>query len=426
MKNNRISRTSKVLALLLAIAMTLSACGGGSSTTDSGDSSSDSGATTTSGIPVLEGLEVTVDESEPIYTRMAANMITYTAVATLSDGTTQDVTDNCTASADLSEAGETTLSVRYSRNGTAVTAEVTINVQESIFVSDAVPEEYQATDCPEQGTVEHMTYTTYVYDADGNAGEEQENEVYIYLPYGYDPEVSYNILYLMHGGGENAGYWFGQGDYAAGGELDSTDENFTLAVLDNAIYLGYCEPMIVVTPCIQTSTDSGVNTYLNFRYEFKNDLVPAIESVYSTYANGDVSAESLIASRDHRAYDGLSMGSMTGFSSILMDCLDYVSYVGNFSGSQVDLDALEASLTGTYDEYRLNYWYNGNGDNDMAHDEHLEIYNQMIVDLADRLTEGEDYLNGDNCIFVDKPGKVHSYASWIVDLYNTLGVFFFK
>lgn len=405
-------------ALGITILLSLTSCG---STASSEPSSAPSAG---NGIPVLESLAVSVPDNTMIYTRQSPDMIDFTAIATFSDGSTQDVTANCVPSTDMSQVGNGTLSVRYSRNGIAVTGEAPIVIQESIFVSESVPNQYQDTECPEKGTLEHIDYSTFTYGMDGTAGEAGYNEAFIYLPYGYDPETPYNILYLMHGGGENANYWFGQGMYAAGGEKDSTDENFTLTLLDNLIYQGYCEPLIVVTPCIKTDNEYGCNGVSTFQYEFKNDLVPAVESAYSTYANGDTSPESLIASRDHRAYDGLSMGSMTSFSSILMGCTDYVSYVGSFSGSKVDVDALVSSLNGPYADYHLNYWYNGNGTNDMAHDEHLDVYGKMIVACADHFTEGEDFQNGANCIFVDKPNKVHSYASWVVDLYNTLAVFF--
>jgi hypothetical protein len=48
----------------------------------------------------------------------------------------------------------------------------------------------------------------------------------------------------------------------------------------------------------------------------------------------------------------------------------------------------------------------------------------MLEKCADRFTEGEDYANGCNTIFVDKPGKKHNYTNWNVDLYNILSVFF--
>lgn len=40
-------------------------------------------------------------------------MIDFTAIATFSDGNTQDVTANCVPTAELSKVGSSTLSVRY-------------------------------------------------------------------------------------------------------------------------------------------------------------------------------------------------------------------------------------------------------------------------------------------------------------------------
>ena len=51
-------------------------------------------------------------------------------------------------------------------------------------------------------------------------------------------------------------------------------------------------------------------------------------------------------------------------------------------------------------------------------------YAILLARCPDKFTEGKDYANGQNCIFVDKPGKNHTYSSWIVDFYNVMSVFF--
>ena len=118
------------------------------------------------------------------------------------------------------------------------------------------------------------------------------------------------------------------------------------------------------------------------------------------------------------------MGSITGWSSILKGCIDWIGYVGCFSGCKSDIPAIAEALNTTYAEYPVLYFYNGNGNLDMSHDEHVEAYDQIPELCADRFHPGEDYLNGDNCIMGDKPGQGHSYENWIVDLYNVSGVFF--
>lgn len=61
-----------------------------------------------------------------------------------------------------------------------------------------------------------------------------------------------------------------------------------------------------------------------------NDLVPAVESNYRTYAQ-TTDLEGLQASRGHRAFGGFSMGSVTTWYTFL-NCLDYFEYYLPISG----------------------------------------------------------------------------------------------
>ena len=275
----------------------------------------------------------------------------------------------------------------------------------TIFEMDAVPDAYLA-ECDQQGTlVEDFTYQTYTY-AEGNSTPITKSAI-VYLPYGYDPAQSYDILYLMHGGGGNARSWF-------------FETEGTKNLLDNMIKNGDCDPLIVVTP-----TFEGTDNYVyNFAKDFMNDLVPAVESKYSTYAKGDVSPENLKATRAHRAYSGLSMGSITSFLSILNSCTDYVGYVGSFSaGPDADTaNALKltaevaASLKASGNE--LYYWFNGNGVKDMAHDPHLASYPYMLELLPELFEDGV------NSCWVDYLEGIHDWVWWKLDLFNSLKVFF--
>lgn len=404
----------KLILLLLASALVLllTACGGKEA--------------------VPESLEITPDAGQVLYTHDNAGTIDLTVLAVYSDGSKVDVTEKALKKADLSQPGEATIKVTCTVDGTILSGNAKISVKASPFVWESVPDEYTG-EAFQKGSVERFTYLSYIYTTEGERiGEAQETEAYVYLPYGYDETQEYDVLYLMHGGSENAGYWLCQGDYVSGGSKDMSGENFTVSFLDNCIQKGYCQPLIVVTPCINTGDGedktegrTGLNGVSEFQYEFKNELVPAIETKYATYANGDVSAENLIATREHRAYAGLSMGSMTGFSSILMGCTDYVAYIGNYSGCWSDVDAISASLTGDFADYPILYWYNGEGTRDMAHDEHIENYRKMLSLTGDKFTEGVDFTS-QNAIMVDKEGHAHNYQNWIVDLYNTLGCFFRK
>lgn len=292
------------------------------------------------------------------------------------------------------------------------------SMQSFAYALSDIPQAY-FTPCAQQGTVERVEYETYIYANNGKPGRAGTNEAYVYLPYGYDPAAQYSVLYLMHGKYERAGYWLAQDEYAPGASSDRG--SVTRHVLDHLIADGQCEPLIVVTPCMDGKEKSGFNGAGTFRYEFRNDLIPAIESRYATYAGGDVGSESLIASRAHRAYAGLSLGSAAGWSSILLGCTDIVGYVGNFSGYYSNAynvaDALNAA------DYPLLYWYNGNGTKDSTCEDHLRAYNIMLKLCPDRLTEDTEAGSG-NCCYVNKPGMYHNYESALVDLYNVLHVFF--
>ncbi|MBQ2834760.1 MAG: hypothetical protein IJE71_09150, partial [Clostridia bacterium] len=139
------------------------------------------------------------------------------------------------------------------------------------------------------GTIERVEYETFAYSRNGTPGKAGMNEAYVYLPAGYDPTSAYDILYLMHGGGEHAGYWLAQGEYAQGGSRDISDTSITKDLLDSLIKTGVIDPIIVVTPCIEADVKRrGMNDEGLFRHEFKKDLVPFIESRYATHARGDV------------------------------------------------------------------------------------------------------------------------------------------
>ena len=98
------------------------------------------------------------------------------------------------------------------------------------------------------------------------------------------------------------------------------------------------QPMIIVCPtCNNTSgEDSGncsIALQLTDRYhnELVNDLMPAVESRYSTWAEA-TTPEGLRASRDHRGFGGFSMGSVTTWHTF-QDCLDYFRYFMPMSGN---------------------------------------------------------------------------------------------
>ena len=274
-------------------------------------------------------------------------------------------------------------------------------------------DELKQTVCDQQGTIEEVEYETPLYISDES--KTVTKHLWVYLPYGYDESKQYDILYLMHGGGETEVYWL------AGEQWGQMTRN----TLDNMIKNGVCDPFIVVTPTFYPPEGNYENpegaedlTYV-FAKELRNEIVPVVEARYATYANKDVSEANLIKTRDHRAFAGLSMGSMTSIHSALMENVDLFGWVGSYSGAKTEVSEFKAAMeSDKYKDYKVNFWYNGNGKADIAHDEHDEFAHKVLEEMPDRFTDGENFA------WIDLRDGSHSYASWLVDLYNCMLVFF--
>lgn len=296
--------------------------------------------------------------------------------------------------------------------------------------------DYKKEAATQQGTVETLEYETPAYAVNAVLGTDYTitKKLNVYLPANYDSSKEYNILYLMHGGGDDQDFWLMSLN-------DRTHGKTTRNVVDHMIEENLCDPLIIVTPtfysavdgvevtneqCAATIEELGEDNYTSiddlytwyFQYELRDQIIPLVESQYATYAKGDTSAENLIATRDHRAYAGLSMGSITSMHSILMGNLDYISYIGSFSGAKTNLDLFKTAIEEKFAEYPVNYWFNGEGTDDIAFEEHYKFYFDAMDQMPDKFTDVE------NASMVVLDGGAHNYAAWIADLYNALLVFF--
>ncbi|WP_027088011.1 sugar-binding protein [Cohnella panacarvi] len=176
-----------------------------------------------------------------------------------------------------------------------------------------VPDDYRAEN-DKPGTIETLHYTTPNLD-----NGVDDKKLHVYLPYGYDASATdkkYNVLYLMHGGGENEDLIFGGPDQSK--EMKK--------ILDNMIAKGDIDPLIVVTPTF----NGGKNDVALFHEELVASVVPLVETKYNTYAKSGSLAD-LKASREHRAFGGFSMGSVTTWYNFI-HALDYFKYYLPLSG----------------------------------------------------------------------------------------------
>ena len=266
----------------------------------------------------------------------------------------------------------------------------------------AVPTKYDGVESPEKGVVEKISYTTKAYATDLR---EVTKEAYVYLPYGYDSEKQYKILYLLHGTGDRSDYWLVKNEY-----------NKTM--VDNLIYHGDIEPLIIVTPTWYVENDCADNLDLltySFREELRKDLMPYVEGKYATYAE-DTSDEAFVASRVHRAIAGLSRGAVTVCHSALMNGLDYFSRFGVFSGCRTTEEEFATMRTQEYAKYPIHYLYNTTG-----------AFDFMLTDQTvamEKLLQAEPRLNEENYQLDIFPTQYHSVHSWHIALYNCLQLIF--
>lgn len=264
----------------------------------------------------------------------------------------------------------------------------------------AVPAKYDETEPTQPGTVEEVVYNTKAYATDER---DVEKTAYVYLPYGYDSEKEYNILYLMHGTGDDEKYWLKTNPY-------------NKIMLDNMIADGDIQPLIVVTPTFYVEDDCADDldqlTY-SFAKELRNDLMPEIESSYSTYAK-TADDKGFSESRDHRAFAGLSRGAVTTYHSAICQSLDYFSWFGTFSGSRTDaLQFQDTIQSGEFADLPIHYLYVASGNFDFALPGQVQDY-QALLDIEPRLRAGV------NTCFDVFPMRYHSMGNWHLALYNYL------
>lgn len=192
---------------------------------------------------------------------------------------------------------------------------------------EEIPDGYeQPSDQP--GRLVPLTYESYESFSYETGEQVLTKTAWVYLPFGYTEDEQYNVLYLSHGGWSNETTLMG---------TDTSPTRFKNAV-DHGIADGLIKPLIIVLPTYNnTSPTDSANFSLalsltdNFHRELVNDLIPAVESTYSSFAP-DTTAAGLRASRDHRAFGGFSMGSVNTWRTFQYS-LDYFRYFMPMSGS---------------------------------------------------------------------------------------------
>jgi len=272
-------------------------------------------------------------------------------------------------------------------------------------IYNPLPNEYKSISS-KQGTIERLSY---------NWNGATKN-YYVYLPYGYnqsDTSKKYNVVYLMHGGGEDETLLFG-----------GPGQNKELKVIiDNMIAKGDIEPAIFVTP----SFYNGTNSEATFHQELTKSIIPQVETKYNTYLASTSTAD-MKASRDHRAFGGFSMGSVCTWYTYI-NCLEYIKYYMPYSGdcwdksggsSAQQIAAYLASIPKKYG-YKAPHDYKvfcATGSEDIAYPNMVPQIDELKK-LTDTFIYSNDPIEG-NFYFMVAQGGTHWWGYVNQYIYNVL------
>ncbi|MBN1873277.1 MAG: MBL fold metallo-hydrolase [Anaerolineae bacterium] len=215
-------------------------------------------------------------------------------------------------------------------------------------------------------------------------------DAYIYTPPGYDEDAerTYPVLYLLHGGGDDAQGWSLVGQ--------------AHMIMDNLIAESKAQPMIIVMPNGQPVPRSSSwemlrtqNTPL-LEKDLLGDLMPLVESTYRIQAN-----------REHRAMAGLSMGGGQT-NDIGLNHLDLFSHIGILSAGRFDFaeDHPDLAADPTATNEKLALLFLGCGTFDPLAIEGMERLHAQLTQI------------GIEHIYWTLEGAAHTWVVWRTALYD--------
>ncbi|HJB82979.1 MAG TPA: hypothetical protein H9711_07495 [Candidatus Mediterraneibacter intestinavium] len=262
-------------------------------------------------------------------------------------------------------------------------------------------EYYSESEYP--GTLVELEYDTYESMTYEQQDQVLHKRAIVYLPYDYSEDNQYNVFYLMHGG------WSDETTYLGAPDRPAEFKN----MLDNAMADGKIRPMIVVCPTYNNESEDDSADYSlalqlteNYHNELVNDLIPAVEGTYSTYAE-DTTPEGLEASRDHRAFCGFSMGSVATWRTFQY-CLDYLRYFmpssGNLTSDGEHMASLVRDSGHEWDDFFI---FAASGTEDFAYSS-FKRQIEAMADVSDGTFRYADNEREGNLYFLEQEGGVHS------------------
>ena len=278
-----------------------------------------------------------------------------------------------------------------------------------------VPEGYTQP-AAQPGTLEKLEYQTWESLSYEEHSQKLTKTAWVYLPYGYSENQQYNILYLSHGGWSNETTTMGTPD----------NPHPFKHIVDHAIEDGKIKPLVIVLPTYNNTSPSDSGDYSlalrltnNFHNELVNDLIPAAESKYSTYAES-TDLEGIAASRDHRAFGGFSMGSMNTWRTF-EHCLDYFRYFAPSSGGPIGSGEAMANIVRNSGHAPDDFFiFTASGTEDFAYSGFKS--GVMAMGETDIFTFADNELDG-NLSFREREGYAHDGIAANEYMYNALRFF---
>lgn len=288
-----------------------------------------------------------------------------------------------------------------------------------------LPKEYFSdVKSDQKGQIDKVEYDTcdyYLYQTQGTAESQWEKETktcYVYTPAGYSESEKYNVYFLLHRKNYTESYWFIS--TVEDGEDRELGQGDFVYLLDYAIANGLIEPAIFVA-CTAKIGDAGdeapEHQMANFGYELKNDLIPAIDAKYSTYA-----------SREHRALGGASRGGLLvwGAMPVALPEVAYFAPICNGCVHTIYTDEQEAEadrLCGIMNspenaQYNISYLFTFAGDCDTNKLRVYSTYDEMMRQMPDRLVWGE------NTYYSRPQYGTHSNKFFYLAVYESMQLFF--
>lgn len=269
----------------------------------------------------------------------------------------------------------------------------------------------------EQGELKNFYYNTY----DSLTYEKKKIKINkkatVYIPYGYDENKKFNVYYLMHGGWSNEVTQLGE----------EGNPNTFKNVIDHMIEEKFIKPLIIVCPTYNNLHNNDSDSYElsgnhlapNFYRELLNDLMPKVETTYSTYARSG-SLDDLEKSREHRCFAGFSMGSVCTFG-VFCHLQNYIKYYQPMSGA-VSPIFIDESVSNS--KYKQDFFmYTITGSQDFAARSFKSLVDNLLNMSSKNFILSDNEKNG-NIAFRLKNGYSHDEKAVREYVFNGLLWFF--